>query len=488
MPLLQARGINLSESQVYRLVTGTPERIPARTFAALCDILDCTPGDLFEPYVEMRAGATANAPKRSEDIGVPYALRDGVGRCPEIDEASQQRTHLDPPEARDPVPANTRGDAARDPPGHGCPAVLTHPRVRPRSPRRTRRLPQRDALRARHDDWARQALDRIADPASRDVINRYVRWHHQRRMKQVDQVSQGTFLRSKQTVSVAIDFLNWLTDHGIEFAELEQEHLDAWQATGPTTRLIADRFLRWAIKNRIVRPELAIQRHRRGTSPRRSAVDRERVVQRVVHGDEMTARDRAAAILVFVFGQQIEDVVGLTWDDVKVIGELVTVRVGAIEIALPEPLDEPWRQLASSPGHDLTAAHPNSNWVFRGHSPSRHLDPGHPRTRLRYVFSTRAARLGTLHELTKLAPGAILAEALGYSPATTERHSVDSATAYACYVAAISDQRVRDPRSSPSPPKHGMAARTGHPTGNLHRTGLSGRSRDDLLRDPRSHR
>jgi DNA-binding Xre family transcriptional regulator len=70
MPLLQSRGINLSESQVYRLVTGTPERIPARTFAALCDILDCTPNDLFEPFVEMRAAATANAPRRPEDIGV----------------------------------------------------------------------------------------------------------------------------------------------------------------------------------------------------------------------------------------------------------------------------------------------------------------------------------------------------------------------------------------------------------------------------------
>ena len=70
MPLLRARGINLSESQVYRLVTGTPERIPARTFAALCDILGCTPGELFEPVVEMRAAATAEAPARSEDLGV----------------------------------------------------------------------------------------------------------------------------------------------------------------------------------------------------------------------------------------------------------------------------------------------------------------------------------------------------------------------------------------------------------------------------------
>lgn len=63
-------GINLSESQVYRLVTGTPERIPARTFAALCDILDCAPNDLFEPYVEMRAAKTADAPRRPEDLGV----------------------------------------------------------------------------------------------------------------------------------------------------------------------------------------------------------------------------------------------------------------------------------------------------------------------------------------------------------------------------------------------------------------------------------
>ena len=58
-------------------------------------------------------------------------------------------------------------------------------------------------------------------------------------------------------------------------------------------------------------------------------------------------------------------------------------------------------------------------------------------TRLRQVFSTRAARLGTLHELTKLTPVAILADALGYSPATIERHAVDSATAYARYVGAI---------------------------------------------------
>ncbi|GAA4766412.1 helix-turn-helix domain-containing protein [Citricoccus nitrophenolicus] len=70
IPLLKSRGINLSNAQVHRLVTQTPERVPARTFAALCDILDCSPNELFEPYLEMRAAATANAPRRPEDLGV----------------------------------------------------------------------------------------------------------------------------------------------------------------------------------------------------------------------------------------------------------------------------------------------------------------------------------------------------------------------------------------------------------------------------------
>jgi len=47
-PLLAERGITLSREQVYRLVTGTPERLSLATLAALCNILGCQPGDLIE--------------------------------------------------------------------------------------------------------------------------------------------------------------------------------------------------------------------------------------------------------------------------------------------------------------------------------------------------------------------------------------------------------------------------------------------------------
>lgn len=302
-------------------------------------------------------------------------------------------------------------------------------------------IPRRDELLARYQAWAENALTGLSDPAHRDLLRRCIRWHHQRRMHQADPVSIGTFLRSKQAVTVAIDLLNWLTGHEISVAGLRQGHLDAWQAEGPATRLIADRFLRWAIKTRAVTPDLSIRRHRRGTSDKLSPSAQSQAIHRVVRTSDLTPRDRAAAILVLVFGQQVEDIARLTWDEVNITEDLVTIRLGSTAIALPGPLDQPWRQLAARPGNDTTAAHPASPWVFRGYSPGRHIHPASLRTRLSPIFSTRAARLATLHELTKLAPIAVIAETLGYAPATIERHAIGSAATYAQYIAAAREQR-----------------------------------------------
>lgn len=65
VPLLVERGINLSVSQVHRLATGTPERLSLPVLAALCDIFDCTPGELIATKAE-------NAPvrKTATDDGV----------------------------------------------------------------------------------------------------------------------------------------------------------------------------------------------------------------------------------------------------------------------------------------------------------------------------------------------------------------------------------------------------------------------------------
>jgi DNA-binding Xre family transcriptional regulator len=62
-PLLAERGVVLSREQVYRLVTGVPERLSLATLAALCDILGCGPGDLVEPAVTIAAGRKPASPQ-----------------------------------------------------------------------------------------------------------------------------------------------------------------------------------------------------------------------------------------------------------------------------------------------------------------------------------------------------------------------------------------------------------------------------------------
>jgi DNA-binding Xre family transcriptional regulator len=48
VPLLASRGIELSASQVHRLVTQEPERLSLPILAALCDIFECTPNELIQ--------------------------------------------------------------------------------------------------------------------------------------------------------------------------------------------------------------------------------------------------------------------------------------------------------------------------------------------------------------------------------------------------------------------------------------------------------
>jgi len=48
---LKERGVNLSASQVYRLVTEKPERLNLHVLVALTDIFNCTADDLVRPIV-----------------------------------------------------------------------------------------------------------------------------------------------------------------------------------------------------------------------------------------------------------------------------------------------------------------------------------------------------------------------------------------------------------------------------------------------------
>ena len=76
VPLLAERGVVLSATQVYRLVTQDPERLNLNTLMALCDILGCTPNDLIE------AVAAPAKKKAAAGTGTPASITALKGRRP----------------------------------------------------------------------------------------------------------------------------------------------------------------------------------------------------------------------------------------------------------------------------------------------------------------------------------------------------------------------------------------------------------------------
>ena len=294
-------------------------------------------------------------------------------------------------------------------------------------------LPWRDPRRARFIQWSAHALQRLPAGPDRDLVNRYIRWHLLRRMNTSTQVGHSTFLRSKQNVTVAIDFLTWLhVEHDKTLATLTQAELDQWQAEGSSTRLFIGRFLSWAQHTREVAADLEVRSHRRGSATTLDITAQKNALDLATSDMEIPARDRFAAILVLAFGQPIERVTTLTWEDISIDDDLIVIHLGT-PIALPDPLAQIVRDMRSQATPSNTAAHPNSNWVFPGSSPGQPMDPASLRNRLHELAPPRAARLGTLQELAKSAPPAVVAEALAYTPQTIERHALSAA--YGHYIA-----------------------------------------------------
>jgi DNA-binding Xre family transcriptional regulator len=84
-PSLAERGIDLSSSQVYRLVTERPEQLSLKVLMALLDILECSMEDLIEPVATAtsaprpkkvvggeEAAAGASRPKRARIVPRPH--------------------------------------------------------------------------------------------------------------------------------------------------------------------------------------------------------------------------------------------------------------------------------------------------------------------------------------------------------------------------------------------------------------------------------
>ena len=99
----------------------------------------------------------------------------------------------------------------------------------------------------------RRTLDAIPDATNRNLIRQYVAWKHNPRIRGLAQEGKATsaaIANARQSVTVATQFLAWMTSNGLELKHATQLDIDSWLAPGPSTRHRARDFVQWAVAAR----------------------------------------------------------------------------------------------------------------------------------------------------------------------------------------------------------------------------------------------
>ena len=187
-------------------------------------------------------------------------------------------------------------------------------------------------------------------------------------MRKESQCRPG-ILNAKQTTTVAIGFLDWLAGRGRRLETATQADLDAWYASGPSTREHVTRFLGWARDHKIITLDQPTIRHRAG--PVMSETERLDHLNRLLDDPTLPVTPRLIGLLVLLFGQPLSRIIRIPRDAVTVDDELVTIRLGQHPLTLPPDIAMIIREHLGKLGQRRNqAGHPDQRWLFPGLHPA----------------------------------------------------------------------------------------------------------------------
>ncbi|KUH64988.1 recombinase XerD [Mycolicibacterium novocastrense] len=300
-------------------------------------------------------------------------------------------------------------------------------------------LPQRDERLARFQCWLDSKLNAICQPAVRAPVEQFATWHHLHRLRRNSKPGQGSHgptHSAKQEINETIKFLTWLHEtHHRTAAACQQQDIDEWLATGPTTRTKIRTFVVWATKSKI---NTAL--HLAAPQARSSRVltqdQRLAWVKKLLTGDVESLPYRVTGTLLLLYAQPLMKIVALTTAAIVVDPRETRISLGAEPVPVPEPFANMLKEhLQDRPNLRTAGGMITNPWLFPGHRAGKHLDPHTMMMALRTLgIDLLGARNSALQNLVAEITPPVVANLLGYSHNCTHRHAQLAAQPWARYV------------------------------------------------------
>ncbi|MGB8387952.1 hypothetical protein [Mycobacterium sp.] len=190
------------------------------------------------------------------------------------------------------------------------------------------------------------------------------------------------------------------------------------------------------------------------TLPGRALTQEQRLawLQELLSGQPDTLAYRVAGVLLLLYAQPLTKIAALPVEAVTSTSDQTRILLGQEPIPVPQPFADMLNAHAGDRPNLTTAGGLEATpWLFPSRRPGRHLGPQVIMARLGGLGIDLLGALNTaLQSLVAEAPPPVIAELLGYSYNSAQRHAEIAAQPWASYVMSRQPLQLRP---GPPPPR-----------------------------------
>ncbi len=302
-------------------------------------------------------------------------------------------------------------------------------------------LPYRDELTHRFEQWIETILSTLPDHPDRSTLRRWAIWVvlHDLRARREASTKPVSDKYSRTLVRVARDFVTWIHAQKLTLASTHQEHVDRWVMQGTSTQRAVGLFLKWTSKGGLT-PALSVYRNADGRRGDELAEpERLKLLGRLIEDETLELRSRVVGLLILLYGQPLARIARMRTEQIHHHQGQTSLLLGRDQLALPEPIDGLFLQLAREPQGSTLHGRQAGDWLFPGQIAGAPITGERLRRRLKKQLGelpVRRGRNGAVMNLLRDVPAPVLADLLGFSQNRVHLWAELAAGNYTSYIAA----------------------------------------------------